>query len=62
MRATIISADDDGFTPLTPDTITGLRNSNLVNYALIEGKHEAFTTRKDSSEFYEVFDAMLKNI
>lgn len=62
MRATIISADDDTFLPLATDTITGLRNSNLVNYALIEGKHEAFTTRKDSSKFYEVFYAMLKSI
>lgn len=63
MRAMmIVCREDVNGGMLTDKVLKGLRASEPVCLAEIDGKHEAFSSRKNSSVFVEVFDAMLRAI
>lgn len=47
---------------LTEPALTCLRASDATCLVEIDGKHEAFSSRKNSSLFFEAFDAMLDTI
>jgi pimeloyl-ACP methyl ester carboxylesterase len=63
MRAMMIVGRQDGDGGmLTDDVLKRLRDNESVCLAEIDGKHEAFSSRKNSSVFFEVFDAMLDTV
>jgi hypothetical protein len=63
MRAMmIVGRQDVNGGMLTDKVLKGLRESDPVCLAEIDGKHEAFSSRKNSSVFFEVFDAMLDTV
>jgi len=63
MRAMmIVGRGDVGGGGLTEPVLKQLRASEPVCLAEIDGKHEAFSSRKNSSVFFEVLDAMLRTI
>lgn len=58
----IVARQDVNGGALSKNVLKRLRQSSVVALAEIEGKHEAFSSRKNSSEFFEVFDAMLDKL
>jgi len=63
MRAMmIVCREDVNGGMLTDKVLRCLRASEPVCLAEIDGKHEAFSSRKNSSVFFEVLDAMLRTI
>ena len=63
MRAMMIIGRQDVNGGMLPETtLKELRASDAVCLAEIDGKHEAFSSRKNSSVFFEVMDAMLRTI
>jgi len=63
MRAMmIVGRQDVNGGMLTDDVLKRLRDNESVCLVEIDGKHEAFSSRKNSSVFFEVFDALLDTV
>lgn len=58
----IVAKEDVSGGALEKVVMAGLHNHPRVQLGEVNGKHEAFSSRRHDSNFFEVFDAMLDSI